>query len=214
MHLPQFQIEPFHEDDHEQVCELLVDSFRSKFQALVHLSDREMTELLMKLWTFDSRDVSVKQFVARKDGKIAGVLCLKWKPSEPRSNPQSQVNIIRFIRQYGPVKVLKLLTGLGALGYAPHETECYIEHLAVSSKERNQGAGQQLLNYAKNMAVQSRCKVLSLHVSCSNSQAIQLYRKLSFDIRRTRYNVLRHLIFREPAWHLMTWETSEITCRE
>lgn len=133
MHLSQFQIEPFHEKDHEQVCELLVDSFRSKFQALVHLSDREMTELLMKLWTFDCRDASVKQFVARKDGKIAGVLSLKWKPSEPRNNPQSQVNIVQLIRQYGPVKVLKLLTGLGALSYAPHETECYIEHLAVSS---------------------------------------------------------------------------------
>ncbi|WP_134902633.1 GNAT family N-acetyltransferase, partial [Paenibacillus polymyxa] len=147
---------------------------------------------------------SMKQFVAKENEDVVGVLSLKWKaPSSslPETNP---ISLAPLLKQFGCFNVFKFLTGMHALEYTPAANECYIDHLAIRSSHRNQGIGRRLLAFAQQFTVESGFHALTLHVAYKNQGAIRLYHKLAFEVEQSKYNGLRHFWFKEPVWHLMS----------
>ncbi|WP_328802261.1 GNAT family N-acetyltransferase [Paenibacillus sp. LX16] len=214
MSAKSFDIVAYQKQDHEAVCSLLVESFKAKFQSLVTLEDQAIQQLLMKIWVQNPYSTSMKQFVAKENEDVVGVLSLKWKaPSSslPETNP---ISLAPLLKKFGCFNVFKFLTGMHALEYTPAANECYIDHLAIRSSHRNQGIGRRLLAFAQQFTVESGFHALTLHVAYKNQGAICLYHKLAFEVEQSKYNGLRHFWFKEPVWYLMSWKENLHSRRE
>ncbi|MGZ9583182.1 GNAT family N-acetyltransferase [Paenibacillus marinisediminis] len=204
MNLNPITIVPYQEQDHEEVCKLIVDSFQGKFHSLVNLNDHDISKLLAGIW----KDDASKQVVAKENGEVVGTLSLKWKGTRSSDRTTDQIHFAELFRQFGYLNVCKFIVGLQFLNYKPREYECYIEHLAVRSTHRSKGIGRQLLQWAQLFAnCHTEFTHLSLHVSNKNKRAVNLYKQMAFDIEKSSYNGVRHLIFKEPVWHYMTQRT-------
>ncbi|QYK61303.1 hypothetical protein [Paenibacillus sp. S25] len=79
MSAKSFDIVAYQKQDHEAVCRLLVESFKAKFQSLVTLEEQDIQKLLMQVWVQNPYSSSMKQFVAKENEDVVGVLSLKWK---------------------------------------------------------------------------------------------------------------------------------------
>ncbi|WP_143756729.1 GNAT family N-acetyltransferase [Paenibacillus peoriae] len=214
MSAKSFDIVAYQKQDHEAVCRLLVESFKAKFQSLVTLEEQDIQKLLMQVWVQNPYSSSMKQFVAKENEDVVGVLSLKWKaPSSslPETNP---ISLAPLLKQFGCFNVFKFLTGMHALEYTPAANECYIDHLAIRSSHRNQGIGRRLLAFAQQFTVESGFHALTLHVAHKNQGAIRLYHKLAFEVEQSKYNGLRHFWFKEPVWNLMSWKENLHSRRE
>jgi len=214
MSVKSFDIVAYQKQDHEAVCSLLVESFKAKFQALVRLEDQAIQQLLMQVWVQNPYSTSMKQFVAKENEEVIGVLSLKWKPSYSSLPKTNLVSLAPLLKQFGCFNVFKFLTGMHALEYTPAADECYIDHLAIRSSHRNQGIGRHLLAFAQHFTVESGFHALTLHVAHKNQGAIRLYHKLAFEVEQSKYNGLRHFWFKEPVWHLMSWKENLHSRRE
>ncbi|MCF2718354.1 GNAT family N-acetyltransferase [Paenibacillus sp. UKAQ_18] len=214
MSAKSFDIVAYQKQDHEAVCSLLVESFKAKFQSLVTLEDQAIQQLLMQVWVQNPYSTSMKQFVAKENEEVIGVLSLKWKPSSSSLPETTPISLAPLIKQFGCFNIFKFLTGMHALEYPPAADECYIDHLAIRSSHRNQGIGRRLLAFAQQFTVESGFHTLTLHVAHKNQGAIRLYHKLAFEVEQSKYNGLRHFWFKEPVWHLMSWKENLHSRRE
>ncbi|WP_282675510.1 GNAT family N-acetyltransferase, partial [Lactococcus cremoris] len=61
------------------------------------------------------------------------------------------------------------------------KNETYIELIAVSKEFRKQGIGKELINYIK---YHNLNKVITLFVSEDNKNALRLYKKQAFTVKR------------------------------
>ncbi|MRN52941.1 GNAT family N-acetyltransferase [Paenibacillus monticola] len=208
MSLNPIEIVAYQKEDNEAVRELIVDSFLGKFHALVHLDINQIRKLLGSIWIDDPNASTVKQIVAKENGKVVGTLCLKWKGNAPSNKRADQIHIAQLFKQFGYLNVCKFIVGMCFLDYQPKAHECYIDHLAIRSSHRNKGIGGQLLAWAQHFTLNSEFDQLSLHVVSNNKQAIHLYEKMAFDIERSNYNMMRHIFFQYPIWNFMSWRAS------
>lgn len=214
MSAKSFDIVAYQKQDHEAVCSLLVESFKAKFQSLVTLEDQDIQQLLMKVWVQNPYSTSMKQFVAKQNEEVVGVLSLKWKAPSSSLPETTPISLAPLLKQFGCFNVFKFLTGMHALEYTPAVNECYIDHLAIRSSHRNQGIGRCLLAFAQQFTVEAGFHALTLHVAHKNQGAIHLYHKLAFEVEQSKYNGLRYFWFKEPVWHLMIWKENLHSRRE
>ncbi|GGH23578.1 GNAT family N-acetyltransferase [Paenibacillus segetis] len=214
MSMRDISIVPYHKEDYDSICRLLVESFQGKFHSLVTLDDEDMIELLSKTWLNGYEGASENQMVVKENGEMIGTIFLKWRDQDPTPRTTTtNLSYTTLYKQFGFFNVCKFLLGMGMLQYQPKQKECYIEHIAIHSKYRNQGIGKLVLAWAKDFYQHSKFEQLTLFVSAKNPAAIHLYEHAGFRIEATKYNAVRHFFFQEPYWHYMTWrdETSEKT---
>lgn len=204
-------IVPYQREDYESICRLLVKSFQGKFHSLVQLDDEDIIKLLSKIWLNESECASEKQMVVKEDGELVGTIFLKWEDESSTPKISTNYNSRALFKQFGFITVCKFLIGMGMLEYKPKERECYIEHIAIHSRYRNQGMGKLVLTWAKDFVLQHpEFEKLTLFVSGKNNNAIHLYEKAGFRIEKSKYDFIRHLFLQEPHWHYMTWKSKPV----
>ncbi len=193
----------FRETDTSYAVRVLVDSFRGKFQALTNLSDEKLYQLLQETelysgWHHDGC------LVIEMDGKVVGIMTLKWL-GQKRTKGKASTSIIALIRKYGLQNVVKAYCGFAILSHNPKPGECYIEHIAVSRESRGLGLGTVLLQAGEKVVHQHPdLDTYSLYVSKSNTGAIQLYESLGFETMSSQSSSLTKLLLKEPTWLYMT----------
>ncbi|MBP5279888.1 MAG: ribosomal protein S18-alanine N-acetyltransferase [Erysipelotrichaceae bacterium] len=94
---------------------------------------------------------------------------------------------------------------------------CDLTKIAVREEYRNRGYGYKMMSYLIRTAKARECEFMHLEVDVNNEAAIGLYRKMNFEIVRTRkkyyengndaYDMLRGLIEIEPR-KILAIETS------
>ncbi|WP_339168258.1 GNAT family N-acetyltransferase [Paenibacillus sp. FSL H7-0943] len=203
----------YQEQDREAVSRLLVDAFHGKFHSLLSLEDNEIADLLIRLWEQDSTSLSSKQIIAYENGEVVGTIYLKWQDTislkKGSIKPLNRAPFLQLFKKFGYLNVCKLILGLYFLDYQPRAKECYVAHLAVRSSHRNKGIGKELLGWAADFVnSHSEIEKLTLHVANKNKRAINMYQQLNFEIHKSDYSAVRHLLFKEPVWHYMIRKTS------
>ncbi|NEW09310.1 GNAT family N-acetyltransferase [Paenibacillus sp. SYP-B3998] len=210
-----FIIVPYQKEDDEAIRSLLVESFHGKFHSLVNLDDKAIIELLMETWTDDSNFSAKKQMVIKENEAIIGTILLKWKENSSSKSTTTKIDIMHLFKRYGFINVWRFIIGMRFLEYQPKEQECYIEHIAIHSSYRNKGIGTLLLAWSKNyIQNHTEFEQLTLYVSDKNKHAIHLYEKMGFCIEKSKYNLMRHLIFKEKKWNFMAWGAKQHTRSE
>lgn len=69
-----------------------------------------------------------------------------------------------------------------------HANECHILNLCIAQQYQHQGLGKKLLDYVLDYAQQQNMAFAYLEVRHSNTRAINLYKKMKFQLVGTRKN--------------------------
>ena len=88
-----------------------------------------------------------------------------------------------------------------------------ISYLAVAENQRGKGVGKWLLQWMNDYAAgQGAGRRLSLHVSRRNVDALRLYRRCGFQVRREEHYASLGWLFGQADWVLMERRCGEATC--
>ena len=194
-------IRPLQTPDYEATTRILFDSFHSKFTALTSLNDEDLFEflLLMNIETSVARE---GLYVAEVEGKVMGVLFLRWEGQNVPNDVPSP-SLLHAARRFGLLNVIRFLFGMWILDEEYTSTDCYIEHIAVSEEVRGKGIGKQMLVFAEKFAKEQGFQCLTLNVTSRNTKAIQLYETLGFNIKSKISSWLSELMVKERRFYFM-----------
>lgn len=195
-------IRQFEERDTDAVANIVFQAFKSKFQSLKSLSDNQIVQLIKESGFVEDQSFE-GYLVAEMDGKIVGVMSLKWQDQE-RIKPLKKIGFIKLCHNYGLINILRLMILFVILKGTTSPGECYIEHIAVSPNYRGFGIGTMLMNYV-NVMVGSMANLdrTTLYVSESNVAAIKLYRKLGFVFKKRESSWISQFVLKEKKWLYM-----------
>ncbi len=184
----------------EEIKELVVTAFQSKFDKLVNLDKGQLLHLLNNFWAIPQNSDDEKQIVVKDGNSVCATMLIKKKSPKKK---QLDLDFFSLFRQYGFKNVIKLIVGLIALEHSVKNREYYIDHIAVAKAYRGKGIGKALITWAQDYIEKE--KELTLFVSAHNSNAIQLYKKAGFVIKHKKRSFWRGILFLEPRWYFMEW---------
>lgn len=110
--------------------------------------------------------------LARVDGEIAGML-LAYRLPAAAENDEDPADFPEFVR---PIIELEQCV----------PESFYINMLAAYPSFRGRGIGTALMAKADGLAIEAGCKLISLGVFETNTDALRLYRRLGFEMLESR----------------------------
>ena len=132
-------------------------------------------------------DVLTMKIVPMNKSHVSGIAKLE---KECFSSPWSE-NGIESELSDKTAHFLVGVNGENVIGYiGVHEVcgEAYVANIAVHDKYRRLGAGEKLMMTADYEAKERGCEFISLEVRKSNYKAVELYRKLGYNVAGERKN--------------------------
>lgn len=176
----KINIVPGEQKYYDEMLEIFNAGFLSKFRFVVR------DEKLLGSFTHDfgivSRDFGGGNFVAESDGKVLGILNLKYHGKKYEDHG-SNMDIKALKDKYGFGALLRAIFLGKALNYDPPAGEAYIDNISVAEDSRGQGVGTLLMDYAKEQAKKNNCNSISLYVTDENPRAKKLYEKHGFTVK-------------------------------
>ncbi len=196
-------IRDFNNDDLSQVASLVASSFREDINRIVKLPDDKMAEFIIEV-----DEVFPSPFpgyvVAESDGKIMGVMILRWPKQEV---PKNKLRLSKALR-YGLPATIKFIVKLIVKRYLftekIGEETCHVAQLAVKENARNKGIGTALLEYGKGVAKENSLKKYTLHVDAENKPALRLYQRTGFELVKKKNNILARWLLGVKVWYFMS----------
>lgn len=170
--------------DTEAIAHLWVDTFPDKFGPILGAK----AELILFDWLRLNERHLQTTTVAEIFGVVGGFMSLK-SPSTSKLNSgrwfwhalQLHQNVWQAIWSFIKMSLLDSRRQL-------RDDEVYIEMLGVDSLWRGYGLARRLIRHAESVAKNEAVKKLSLNVVCDNFRAIEVYRKLGFEMQYRRRN--------------------------
>ncbi|MBN2733700.1 MAG: GNAT family N-acetyltransferase [Methanomicrobiaceae archaeon] len=194
----------FREEDLSQANSLLTCAFFSKINSLLDIDLSDAAGLMTETGFFRKKPVE-GYFVMEKDGKIAGVMLLKY-PGQKKGG--DDFRLMPVFRRYGIIKALKFLAGVLLLENKAKSGECYIEYIAIGESYRGLGLGSAFLAYAEDFAINKGFSQLTLCVVSSN-RARDFYRRLGFIEKEEKSSLLTHFFLGIEKWTPMVKDLSK-----
>jgi ribosomal protein S18 acetylase RimI-like enzyme len=173
--MAQISIEKYQDSDFKEVIAILVSSFENKFYHRQNLKMGDIENILYSIWDIKAENSSYVHFVAKKDGKVAGVILIRVGK---RQKSNKKIPLFNLCYHYGLFNMLFLIFKLFALEKFTVE-DCYVEHIAVNKFMRGKGIGELLISYGEEVLSGMGFSSLSLVVAESNP-AKHLYDRKGF----------------------------------
>ena len=193
-------IRPFQKSDLMQITDIMVDSFKEKYQRLLNLDQGQLSDFMIKIGVIYPYPFQ-GYFVAEDKGKILGVMVLKWIN---QNRPKVKFQFLRASR-YGWFNLIKVFVGLSINHMIRLKKGiCYIEYIAVKSGEQGRGIGTKLLEFGKTFALKKEFEQFALYVSSLNKKAVKLYTMLGFRIEKSKKSTLTKLLVGIKKWYYMS----------
>ncbi|MGL5328172.1 MAG: GNAT family N-acetyltransferase [Peptostreptococcaceae bacterium] len=202
IYLSNIKIRPLQEKDLDSASNIIIHAFSSKFDSLIPLPKDSIVSLLK-----DCNFVGLKgyegHFVAELNNEILGIISLKWKSLKPSTKFTPSL-FFDISKKYGYKNTVKGLLGLIALDKSISPTECYIDYISVHPKAHGLGIGTMLLNYGRDFAKNTLLsKKYTLYVTTNNIKALNLYKKLGFEVKKTLNSNFSKYLFNEKSFFYM-----------
>ncbi len=192
-------IRDFNNADLSQVATLVASSFREDLNRIVKLPDDKMAEFIIEVG-----EVSPSPFpgyvVAESNGKVVGVIILKWPNQDVVKN---RLRLSKALR-YGLPAAIKLIVFRYLFPEKPGKETCHVAELAVKENARKKGIGTALLEYGKGVTKEKGLKKYSLHVDTENKPALRLYQRTGFELIKKKKNILARWLFGVKPWYFMS----------
>lgn len=173
--MTQISIEKYKDSNFKEVISLLVSSFESKFCYRQNLTISNIENILYSIWDIKAENSSYLHFVAKKDGKVVGVILIRFGK---QLKSHKKIPFFHLCYCYGLFNMLLLIFKLSVLEIFTIR-DCYVEHIAVDKSMRGKGVGELLISYAEEVLSGMGFSSLSLVVAESNP-AKNLYDRKGF----------------------------------
>ncbi|MFX0073309.1 MAG: GNAT family N-acetyltransferase [Candidatus Hermodarchaeota archaeon] len=202
----------------EHFTKCLADCFEHKFQYIFKGIPKEEYKVILReliLAVQNPANPFPGEFIAVSNGSsdnlndnnhILGCLTVKI-PSFKEEYDKEAWKVLR--NHFSYLKRLRIGILLGALSKKIRDLESdelYIDSICVFEKYRGKGYGSQLLNFCVEFAKSNKLKKVSLWVSSVNHNAIKLYTKLGFIIRKAKKSRITKKNLNIPAFYYMVKE--------
>ncbi len=194
-------------DDLPIIADVVRQAFGSKMR-IIFGSDPARTNLLIaKMLTSPIKNHYDGILCAELEGRIAGALVI-----EPA--PYSQEDIAALedltLKELGFLRAMWANFVLGQLSYNPREDEAYISDVGVLPECQGRGIGHALMYGVETWVGENPRQRMSLLVHADNLPAIHLYKRHGFEIARSSYSLVLHLLVRMPRWYFMIRQLSPL----
>ncbi|NCB03324.1 MAG: N-acetyltransferase, partial [Spirochaetia bacterium] len=198
-------VREFKEEDLNQVADVLLNSFQSKFYPIKNFDKEKQIQFLI-----DSSFVSDHPFdgyiVAEYRQQVVGVMSLNYH-GQKKGTPNKKTSLFELIKNYGFIPVIKMYSIFSLLEEKVPLGQVYIEHIAVKEEARGLSIGTTLLKYSLSYTKETlHLPSTSLYVASSNTRAKQLYEKLGFVTKGKRKSVITKIAFHEKSWFYMRYD--------
>jgi len=191
------RVRPAREADIAAVAAILVEGFRSKFEAAFdERVDRAESVVARTLALGASRGLA-GLFVAELEGRVAGTVALR-RQSDPDVPEWDSAGIL--FSELGLWGGLRAMFYFSLLDQPCGRQEVYVSDVAVAAPLRRRGVGQALLHHAEKVARTWSKSALVLDVTAQNEAARQLYRRLGYTEQRLRRSLLARWLLKEGEW--------------
>nr|WP_237727820.1 N-acetyltransferase [Serratia marcescens] len=166
------------------------------------------------MWRWKQGGSRERSFVVKQDEQVVAAFALNAAAGENNAGRRPHaLPIWRLCRRYGWLNVWRMYLQMAVLRHIPAADELYLSYLAVAESQRGKGVGKRLLQWMNDYAAgQGAGRCLSLHVSRRNVDALRLYRRCGFQVRREEHYAALGWLFGQADWVLMERRCGEATC--
>lgn len=179
-------IRKYNEEDYHDVVELMMHSFRDTYEKMFKFEDDELMQFLKDI-NIVPKNQADGFYVAELDGRIVGMLNLKWKTLKLGS----AFDIIKLGTKYKNVKVFRAIIAALTLNERVASDECYIENVTVEKEFQGRGITRDLLSKAEEFALENKLNRLTIYISDDSKELESLNKKLGFRTRKvTKSSIL------------------------
>jgi ribosomal protein S18 acetylase RimI-like enzyme len=200
---PAIRVRPAREADIAAAAAILVEGFRSKFEAAFDERVDRAESVVARTLALEAPRGLPGLFVAEADGQVVGTVALR-RHSDPDAPEWDSAGIL--FDELGLWGGLRAMFYFSLLDQPCGWQEVYVSDVAVAGPVRRRGVGQALLRHAETVARSWGKQALVLDVTARNEAARQLYRKLGYIEQRLRRSLLAHWLLKEGEWVRMRKE--------
>lgn len=104
--MEQIRIEKYKDSDFKEVISILVSSFEKKFYYRQNLTVSNIENILNSIWDIKAENSSYLHFVAKKDGKVVGVILIRI---DKRQKSNKKIPFLNLCYHYGFFNMLFLI---------------------------------------------------------------------------------------------------------
>lgn len=175
-------IRPARPDDARQAARLIYSTGPEAFNLAYGSQDRALS-IIARLFAQEGNIASFRYAsVAERQGQMVGIFVLHDKTIIRRSQARTGLELLKLV---GPLFILfrlPLYRHQSAANPEPAQGELFVADVAVAPEARGRGVGMMLMAEAERVAREGKYTGISLGVRADNLPAVNLYRKMGFEI--------------------------------
>lgn len=191
------RVRPARLEDLAAAGEILVEGFRSKFQAAFAGHMERAARVVARTLALEVEQGRCGLFVAEIEGQIAGTISLR-RHGDPESPGWPATRLL--LEEVGLLRGLRAMLYMALLDQPFGPGEVYVSDVAVAAAFRRRGVGQALMRHAEQVARLWGMQALVLDVNIGNHPARRLYRRLGFGEERVRFSFLAGWLLGMGEW--------------
>ncbi len=191
------QVRPACPEDLEAVSAILVEAFRSKFEAAFRGRMDRAERIVARTLQAEMRRGLSGLYVAERAGRVVGTLSLRRR-EDPETASWAATAIL--FQELGLGGGLRAMFYLSLVDQPIGRKDVYVSDVAVERPFRRQGIARTMLYYAEKVARLWGKKALVLDVSARNEPARRLYLSLGYTEERVRRSLLTRWLLQMEEW--------------
>lgn len=191
------EVRPARPEDLDAVSAILVEGFRSKFEAAFRSRMDRAERIIARTLQAEMRRGLPGLYVAERAGRIVGTLSLRRREDPEVASWSATLVLFQELGLWGGLRAMFYLS---LVDQPIGKKDAYISDVAVEKTARRQGVARALLRHAEKVARLWGKKALVLDVSLQNEPARRLYLSLGYTEERVHRSLLTHWLLQMGEW--------------
>ncbi|MFW9922600.1 MAG: GNAT family N-acetyltransferase [Candidatus Thorarchaeota archaeon] len=201
--MSQIFIKKCSQNDIKEFSNIMLEAFHDKYSNFfkgVHPAKyRKIVSDLNNLEIHSNNNLG--KFVLCNENKCVGAIEIYNTRKKLLIIPAVKI-MLKYLGVFLTIKIGLMLLGFGPPIFFPKNT-IYIDKVGVKKDFRGKGFGKNLMKFALKIAEKNRYQNVMLEVVKKNYRAINLYKKLGFQIIKTTKTKLGEIFVGVTEYHLM-----------
>lgn len=188
----KMNIRKFEAADTEQLVEIILQAFGSKFGRFVKWDNQKLGKMITKYYINGSKNS--RTVVAEENGKILGFIKLKSKKFLNEHSSPIQKNSVEKFSVIDEIKYF--ISTVIPFFSSIKKDECYVTLIGVAAAGRGKGIGTKLMEEGEQIALNlDGITRYTLYVMKENTKAHKLYGSLGFEDKKVvKFPLFKQLV--------------------
>lgn len=191
------QVRPARPEDLEAVSAILVEAFRSKFEAAFRGRMDRAEHIVARTLQAEMRRGLPGLYVAEQAGRVVGTISLRRREDPETASWAATAILFQELGWWGGLRAMFYLS---LVDQPIGRKDVYVSDVAVEEAFRRRGIARAMLYHAEKVARLWGKKALVLDVGAGNEPARRLYLSLGYTEERIRRSLLTRWLLQMEGW--------------